>query len=212
MNNLWRQTFNGSKTYAISDCHLNHENLCKGTSKWLDIANTRDYNTLDEMNFAVINSINERLDEDCDLFNLGDFLFGDKSLIGYWLSQIKCKNHYYLFGNHCEWMRNKPEVLNLFTWVGDYLEIFFTRKPRENFTPKKKLICMSHYPFQVWNENNRNSYMAHGHNHGNLNHDNDGKILDCGWDCFKRPLSLWEVDEILSKKQFIEKDHHDKNL
>ena len=65
-----------SATYFTSDTHYNHTNLCRGVSKWLDrdgdVSSTRDFPTLEAMNKALVDGINQRVGPDDILYFLGD--------------------------------------------------------------------------------------------------------------------------------------------
>jgi calcineurin-like phosphoesterase family protein len=98
-------------------------------------------------------------------------------------------------------MRSK--VFNKFKFVGDYLEVFYGNQ----------LICMSHYPFAVWNESHHGSWMIHSHSHGSYNPGlpnvgSHGKILDVGWDVFNRPVEVQEIKTIMDNKEKIFNDGH----
>lgn len=187
--------FNPEKLFFTSDLHLSHKNYCKGVSNWPDTARCRDFNTLEEMNYTIIKSINDTVPEDGVLINCGDILFGDKTKLPNFLAQINCKTHYYLRGNHCEWFDRYPGR-ELFTWFGDYLE----------FEVDKKLVCCFHYACRVWNQSHKGSYQILGHSHGSL--PLVGRQLDVGWDVWKKPISFKEVDQILSKVPINKVDHH----
>lgn len=194
---------NKEKVYITGDLHLNHKNITRGVSKWDNKDNTtRDYNTVNDMTNTVIDSM-QVIPEDGMLIILGDILFGDKSQLTYFLDKIPCKNLVYVFGNHCKYLRKREDLSDLFSWYGDYLEMYFGQK----------LIVMCHYPLAVWNENGDGSWMIHGHCHGNYHPGlpttlNEGKILDIGWDVFKRPVSIKEISEIMQLKNFKQTDHH----
>ena len=63
--------------WFISDTHFGHKNICYGVSEWENkITNTRPFNSLEEMNWAIVNSINNYVKEDDILYHLGDWSFG----------------------------------------------------------------------------------------------------------------------------------------
>ena len=157
------------------------------------------------MNETIIRGINNKVPEDGILFNLGDMLFGDKTQIEYWLSRINCKTHIYIYGNHCDKIRKNREYQDLFTWCGDYLEIFVG----------KKLVCMSHYAMRVWNASHKGSFMFFGHSHGSLQ--GIGRQIDVGIDnAYKilgkyEPFSYNEVDSLLKDIPVNHPDHHNQD-
>lgn len=191
--------------YVISDPHLYHKNLTRGESSWENLGATRDFKTVQEMSQSVIDSI-WSVPEGSTIFVLGDMFFGEKKYVEDLLLKLSVKYRLvYIMGNHCTWFRKQTHLHSYFEFVGDYLEIFWAGK----------LVCMFHYPISVWNEGHKNSWLLCGHSHGthipSLPETKDtGKILDCGWDLHKRPLSFLEVEAIMQTKKYIPKDHHNK--
>ena len=68
--------------WIFSDQHYNHKNICRGITNWrtkddeVPISQTRDFDTLDKMNAAIVNNINETVMQDDILICLGDWSFG----------------------------------------------------------------------------------------------------------------------------------------
>lgn len=163
--------FDPSKSFFMGCVHINHKNICRGTSTWQE--GYRDFDGLEKMNDALINNINKVVKYDDYLFILGDWLFGDKTLAKSLRSRIQCQNLIYIFGNHCDWLRKDESIQKeLFTWCGDYLEVFLG----------KQRVCMSHYPMRSWHDIQRNSWMLHSHTHGSLPDDKSLLSIDCGTD------------------------------
>lgn len=77
--------------WVWSDIHFQHKNLCRGVSSWGDniedpqereeylSRECRDFDTLEEMDQAILDSGNVISDEDVVIF-CGDLLFGNKGL------------------------------------------------------------------------------------------------------------------------------------
>ena len=193
------------KVYFLGCSHLQHVNITRGPSKWPAGNMLRDFDTTEEMTEAVLKGIIS-VPEDAHLFLLGDFLFGVKKNMGDILSRIPCKNIYYLFGNHCDWLRPKAhEFSNKIKWFGDYLEVFYNNQ----------MIILSHYAHAVWRDSHHGSWMICSHSHGSYEPAlpttlDRGKVLDVGWDVFKKPISISEVKTIMDKKQESFVDHHNR--
>lgn len=88
------------KIYFTSDTHFHHSNICKGTTKWEDSRTYRPYETLSEMDNALVEAINSTVGENDILFHLGDWSFGGIEQIWEFRKQIKCKNIHLITGNH----------------------------------------------------------------------------------------------------------------
>lgn len=208
---MFHRKFLGDKVYFLGDPHINHKNLVRGTSSWPDKEGCRDFDTVEAHNKGVLDSINDNVSEDGTLLFLGDMCFGDKKYLRTWLSQIVCKDiHLACYGNHDEFIRKDIEYQELFKSCSDYLEIFCSRKSGEF-----KQINLFHYPLKSWNGVNKGAYALTAHEHGNMPYPETMLALDVGWECFKKPLSFWEVDTILSIREIENrkrnvKVHHNK--
>ena len=62
--------------YFCSDLHFGHTNICKGTTKWSDKKKCRNFNTIEEMNNAIVKSINSVVGKNDTLYHIGDWSFG----------------------------------------------------------------------------------------------------------------------------------------
>jgi calcineurin-like phosphoesterase family protein len=72
------------------------------------------------------------------------------------------------------------------------------------------VLC--HYAINSWKDMRQGSWLLHGHEHSDVkNHlpeGTDGKILDTGWDYFKKPLSLSDIKKIMESKIILSVGHH----
>jgi len=70
------------KVFVTSDTHYGHKNICRGVTAWrlpdgsIPIDQTRDFDTIEQMNESIISGINSVVGEDDVLIHLGDFSFG----------------------------------------------------------------------------------------------------------------------------------------
>ncbi|MEK6884358.1 MAG: metallophosphoesterase [Nanoarchaeota archaeon] len=181
--------------YFTADSHYSHLNICKGTSNWPDLNNTRDFDNIENMNQTIINNINNKIKEDDILYHLGDWSFGPLSNIQYFRSKINCKNIHLILGNHDKQIRkNKDNIQSLFLSIQDYMEI--------NINNQK--IILMHYPIASWILKNHGSIMLHGHCHSK--YQGGGKILDVGIDNYYKLFSSYdpffyeEILKIIDKK------------
>jgi len=116
------------KIFFTSDTHYGHTNICRGVSKWKDfngnvpIKQTRDFNTLEDMNDAIVKSINSVVGENDILFHLGDWSFGGFENIAEFRSRIVCKNIHLILGNHDHHIERNKQLTNFYKNL-DTLEI-----------------------------------------------------------------------------------------
>lgn len=97
--------------WFTSDTHFAHTNICRGVSNWQLSRNnkTRDFQTLDEMNAAIVAGINSVVKSDDYLIHLGDWSFGGIPNIWNLRRQINCENIILVLGNHDHHISgNKP--------------------------------------------------------------------------------------------------------
>lgn len=191
-----------TKVFAISDLHYAHKNICRGCSSWGD-GGTRDFNTLDEMNFAIVNSINQTIKEDDVLFHLGDWAFGGRENIKKLRDQIRCRTIYQILGNHDHHIE-KPEFASLFT------KTWGTVEEPQYVTIKvgRYKYILGHYKMAVWYKSHHEIRHLWGHSHSSYPDNPNEFSFDIGWDIWRKPLSFVEIESVFSKKQFQPVDHH----
>ncbi len=211
-----------AKIFFASDFHLSHIRDF--------IWKPRGFASFEEHTKAVLAGINEKVGENDILFYLGDFsLNSTPPETRAFFRAIKCKNIYYIWGNHeanvqaiyqeaiREFYVEKkmpliPEQVYPFKWenvtfLGNYIRISINNQP----------IVLSHFAFHIWDMMQHDAWNLCGHSHGNasiINADSeDGKIFDVGVDnalrltgypCFE----FDEVKEIMATKKVVLHDHH----
>ena len=215
---------NKGRIFFTSDTHYGHTNICRGVSNWRDengnilIHQTRDFETLEQMNDKIVESINSVVGEDDTLFHLGDWSFGGYDNIEEFRNRIVCKNIHLILGNHDHHIeRNKDDIQSIFSSVNHYLDLnvnwWIAGKKKEH----ARFICM-HYPIASWNGMNDGAIHLHGHVHLPKHlRMAAGKAMDVGVD--GNDLEPIEMDDILIKmvsrpiaKLSLPKDHHEKRL
>jgi calcineurin-like phosphoesterase family protein len=207
---------NKQKVWVTSDSHYNHDGICSATSKWEEEtidknhAGTRKFDSLQDMNNALVKGINNYVAEDDILISLGDWSFGGSPSIVEFRSQINCRNIYLCLGNHDHHIRRKEVFRKMFTSVSDVL--YF--KVQENRKTKAVSFFASHYSHRVWDKSHKGTFHIFGHSHGGLDHIDTGTSMDVGVDsAFKRfgeyrPFNILEVVNILKDKPRLIIDHH----
>lgn len=205
---------NNENVWIFSDPHYSHKNICRGVTNWrmsdgsIPIKQTRDFKDLDQMNAAIVDSINENVGQDDILICLGDWSFGGFENIKEFWDRLVCKNIYLILGNHDHHIENDREgIRKLFKEVGFYgtLEMEDGHKFR-----------LMHYPISSWDGLRKGVIHLHGHCHlPTEKRFGDGKRMDVGMDGHPefRPYNVRkEIIPIMKKipvgSELGQDDHH----
>ena len=139
------------KVWFISDLHLGHDKEF--------VWKARGFNSVHEMNEAIIKNIKERVGENDYLYILGDLALCPLEEAKYWLAQIPGKVHV-IVGNHDTDVRLRLYDELGFTWS-------FANRMRYG----KYHFFLSHYPTLTANPGEDKLTLAHinlyGHVHAN---------------------------------------------
>jgi calcineurin-like phosphoesterase family protein len=204
------------EVWIFSDPHYNHTNICRGTTNWrtqdgeIPVEQTRDFQTVEKMNEAIVNGINWNVGQDDILICLGDWSFGGFESIKQFRDRIVCQNVHLVLGNHDHHIeRNRGDIQKLFTSVSHY----------ETLVINKKTFRLFHYPIQSWNGMNSGDIHLHGHVHLPPNRKfGQGKKMDVGIDGHPefRPYNVMrEIVPIMDKRDSrsdMPNDHHVERL
>ncbi len=150
------------------------------------INQTRDFETLDEMNEAIINNINEVVGPNDVLIHLGDWSFGGFENVEIFRRRIVCGEIHLVFGNHDHHIeKNKENCQKLFVTTRNFLRLEY----------QGGTIEAMHYPISSWNNLRKGRIHLHGHSH--LPNDmkiSHGRRMDIGMDGHPefRPYDLVE--------------------
>jgi calcineurin-like phosphoesterase family protein len=201
-----------TNVWITSDTHYSHKNICRGVTNWrlpngeAPVDQTRDFSTIEKMNTAIVNNINEVVGQEDILIHLGDWSFGGFDQIREFWDRLVCKNIHLILGNHDHHVQNNRDgSQGLFKSVSHYntLEIGDYK------------FQLMHYPISSWDGLNKGVMHLHGHCHLNPNRRfGVGKRMDVGIDGHPefRPYNLIrEVVPLLKNrpiKSEIDKDHH----
>lgn len=205
--------------HFLSDLHLNHKNIVRGTSKWKDKTHCRDFNTCEEMEELIVTNINNSVKETDHLFLLGDLSLSGSSVedVLRFLDKINCKNVYLILGNHDDVLLKSSELKSKFKLISEYTYLKVINK--ENVTVP---IVLQHYPIYSWRNMGHSSLHLFGHVHMPLDYYKEasyklawmGKYLDVGCESLDfKPISLTDVKKILDPQPIRnlilpQKDHH----
>ena len=188
-----------SMLYFTSDLHLGHDNAIEFTN--------RPFSTVDEMNLALVQNINETVGTDDELWILGDFSFKiSKEQVRTLRKQIACRHVHLVYGNHDK------------DYSGEH--IFQSVQHYKELKTEYGRLVLFHYPILEWSAAHYGSIHLHGHIHstGEYNQENRKKmfsdrfpyghnpkreglglrIYDVGVDAnHYRPISLVQIAEFL---------------
>lgn len=208
--------------WFTSDTHFAHSNICYATSKWHDKeTTTRKFDSIQEMNRAMIENINKCVQQDDTLYFLGDWcMAGIENYYNFW-KQLICKNIYFVPGNHDQQLKKGKPIPKLYReYDGNITDVMPTHDhfrllyPADLFTVlpelttlivEKQKIVLSHYPIEQWEDMDQGTIHLHGHCHGKINScetNRKYKRMDVGLDWKEfRPYSLDEILKIMEKRE-----------
>lgn len=178
--------------FFTADLHCSHGNIIKHSR--------RPFANITEMDDTLIHNINALIQKNDTFYILGDLSWNEQATHKF-LGRVNCNNIHYIRGNH----EGGTKTLEYqFKSCENYAEIII----------ESQRIVLCHYPLLSWRGMYRESWMLHGHCHGNLKDDPYARRIDVGVDCFNYfPVSFDQIKEIMSKKKFKYVDHHkDKNV
>jgi calcineurin-like phosphoesterase family protein len=198
-----------SNIWITSDTHFGHTNIAgPKISSWS--SGYRNFNSVHEMNMALVDGINKYVKEDDILYHLGDWSFGGAQNILQFRKYIVCKNIHLILGNHDQHIidKNYPfdggqfNPIELFSSVQDVLTLSIG----------KTKLFLSHYSHRVWNGSHKGVIHLYGHSHGSI--PDFGLSMDVGVDvAYKkfgeyRPFNIGDITNIMSKRSIEKIDHH----
>ena len=130
--------------YYIADTHFGHENILKMCN--------RPFESIEEMDEAMISAWNERVSGNDTVFILGDMFFrcADPESV---LQRLRGKKRL-IVGNHDSSWMDRVDMKRYFLSVDNFLEI----------SDGSRGITLCHYPLLTWKHKLR-TFMIHGHIH-----------------------------------------------
>lgn len=155
-------------TWFTADHHFGHARIIELVR--------RPFETVEDMDEAMIARWNERVAPGDLVYHLGDFAFADHTP---YLDRLKGQKRLVL-GNHDHSKRVKKA--QGWSTVDSLLQI----------KVEEISIVLCHYGLRVWNASHHGALHFYGHSHGNLA--GDSQSLDVGVDRWEfRPASLDEI-------------------
>lgn len=177
------------KNLYTSDSHFGHRNIIRYCN--------RPFETVEEMDEEMIRRWNSVVDDDDNVYHLGDFSMGrtDPSTI---LRRLKGRKHL-IWGNH-----DSDQVRQLPLWASSqpYLEL------RE----AGKFIVLCHFQFKTFNKSHRGAINFYGHSHGTA--PGNAQQVDVGVDCWDfTPVTLDQILARMSKLPPMSRgDYHGREI
>ena len=205
-----------TNVFVCSDSHFSHKNICRGVTNWrlpngeIPVGQTRDFSTIEKMNTAIVNNINEVVGQDDILIHLGDWSFGGYEQIREFYDRLICKNIHLILGNHDTHIeKNRENIQDLFLSVSHYNTLEY--KNRSGITHK---FVLCHYPICSWHDMKKGVYHLFGHLHTpKQNKIMTGRSMDVGMD--GNDLKPYNIDDIIRKLSgrpiafnTLKDDHH----
>ena len=177
------------KYFFTSDTHFYHTNIIKYCN--------RPFADAVEMTNKLIDNWNSKIQPGDMVYHLGDFTFGQDSMVVTSLLSRLQGDIILIKGNH-----------DKLAWANRGRFFAFHDSYHET-TINGQRITMCHYAMKVWNKSHYGSWHLYGHSHGTLPDDPTSRSFDVGVDCHNYfPLSFEEVEAIMNKKTFKALDHH----
>lgn len=167
--------------FFTSDQHFYHKNILKYQP------NDRPFNSVNEMNEAIIEAHNKVVSKNDHVYFLGDFAFTN---INNTIKILKRLNgiKYLIYGNHDRKMK-LDDIEPFFEWRKQYFELNMKQFGYKEIAP----IVLFHYPIDRWNRKSYGSYHLFGHVHSS-EYDDDLR-LNVGIDSHN--LTPWNLTEVL---------------
>ena len=139
--------------YFTSDLHLGHENILAHCQ--------RPFTNVEEMNEALIENWNRKVQPDDEIYLIGDFAYRSACPAVEYLRRLNGQKHL-IIGNHELWIQNDPALSRFFVTV-DHMRVIRL---------DNAMITLCHYPMFEWNGSRRAldqrtslSWLIHGHIH-----------------------------------------------
>ena len=141
------------KVWFTSDLHFWHKNICKYCN--------RPFETMEEMNQALINNWTSVVKEDDTVFVLGDMGFCGYDKLEPLMSQLNGKK-YLIQGNH----DSDKIVFRLYeaNIIEGYYKMHEVTIIGDEECPDQQLT-LCHFPMIDWPNKEKGAWMVHGHQH-----------------------------------------------
>lgn len=165
--------------WFTSDTHFGHKNIIRHCK--------RPFDSVEEMNEALIDNWNSVVKPNDEVYHLGDFAFHSKEAeVRQYFDRLNGRISI-LFGNHDDC----KAISAVAAWAGDVRTVKW----------EGHRFFLSHYAHRIWSKSHHGVYHLYGHSHGEL--PGVGRSMDVGVDAVGYyPISAEEVVAELSSEPF----------
>jgi calcineurin-like phosphoesterase family protein len=169
------------KYWFTSDWHLGHENIIRYSN--------RPFKTVEEMDWAIINNHNKKVDHDDIVYFLGDFTMRKLNFQKY-IEYVNGKI-IFILGNHDMSFKNAIKNHYKIIEVHDRLTI----------TIDEQIITLCHYPPNKDEILGENEWYLYGHKHSDTNKRILGKKMNVNLELHDyKPLSFDNIKEFMTSR------------
>lgn len=128
-----------------ADLHFGHRSVIR--------FDNRPFADVDEMDHALIQLWNQKVNQDDHVYIIGDFAYRNEKSEEWYLRQLKGHKHL-IIGNHDQKLLENPAAVSYFESIDKMMHIC------DNGTH----ICLCHFPIAEWN----GFYKGHSHIYGHI--------------------------------------------
>lgn len=166
------------KKWYTADLHFGHEGIIKFCN--------RPFQNADQADETMLRNLHERVGPGDQLWVIGDFSMGRRSLDKKWLKEMFDRlpgaEKYLVTGNHDD------DIIKALGWTS-VIDIAEVRDGS-----RKQFNTLFHYPMVTWNHARRGAYQLFGHVHDNwLGTRNCVNVGVDVWDFY--PVSFGEIEQ-----------------
>ena len=170
-------------TWFTADTHFGHANVIR----YCD----RPYNSLSEMDNALVANWNQVIRPNNVVYHLGDFTLRGQKQANAYFSRLNGRISVVPGGHDKRWA-SKKEYRSKSGHPVVILPPLITIKLQIPRLSQSQIIVLCHYAMRVWDRSHYGSWHLYGHSHCNL--PKHLKSLDVGVDCWNYfPVSLEQV-------------------
>lgn len=177
--------------WFTGDFHDFHSKICSYCN--------RPFKNSIDMHNELVKRFNEVVKYEDHCFLLGDICFGSRKKFERLISELNCKNLYFIKGNHKDYVE-KEGIKEKFKFIKDYHDLWIQDVDAWG---GKQLIVLCHYPIEQYRNKHLKSIHCHAHSHNKLPvTKNSIRRIDVGVDAWNYyPVSYEQIKEEVYKRE-----------